>query len=61
MAIVTANEWVPLWTWDVLTVMLVIPPVGSWGSTVQPSAVPDSNPQFKQLAPVVQLTGLTPW
>ena len=61
MAIVTANEWVPLWTWDVLTVMLVIPTPGEVGSGTQPSAVFDSKPQSRQLDPDVQLAGLAFW
>ena len=57
----TASERVPLWKWLVLTVMLVTPMPGLAGSCPQPSAVPDSKPQFTQLAPEVQLTGLTFW
>jgi len=60
-AIVTAKEWVPVRTCDVLTVMFVIPLVKSVGSFFHPSTVPDSNPQFMQLAPVVHVTGLAPW
>ena len=61
MLIETASEWVPVWKWLVLTVMLVTPTPGLIGSGPQPSAVPDSKPQFTQLEPDVQLTGLTFW
>jgi hypothetical protein len=61
IAIDTAKEWLPVRKCDVLTVILVIPLIDSVGSCFQPSTVPDSNPQFMQLAPVVHVTGLAPW
>jgi len=61
IAIDTAKEWLPVRKCVVLTVILVIPLVVLAGSCFHPSTVPDSNPQFMQLDPVVQVTGLTPW
>lgn len=55
-----ARERLPVCAWLELTVMLVMPALPA-GSPFQPSVVPDSKPQFRQLGPDVQATAATPW
>ena len=56
MARVMASECEPVWAMDELMVTFVMPLPPPEVSPAQPSAVPDSKPQFMQAGPVVQET-----